>query len=76
MNKTQNVEFVKNYLVQAEKPPVFNTLIRGYLELTTIEIRILLEALVAYKPSTTDKEETQDKLLEMFCPAINNEIGF
>ena len=76
MNKAQKVKFVKNYIIQAETPPQFNTLIRGYLELTSKEIRVLLEALVSYAPPSEEKEEMHEKLLEMFCPAIKKEIGF
>ena len=58
---------VKSYLYEKETSSMkFTTTVRGYLELRTEQIRVLLDALCRYQTKDEKKMEFRDELLEIF----------
>ena len=63
------IEKVKSY-VEFHDSTTFKTrtTIRGYLELRTEQIRVLLDALCSYQSDNKEKMQFRDELLSVFSP--------
>lgn len=61
------IKEVKKYLAFHEgNGPKFTTTIRGYLEIRTEQIRVVLDALCAYESDYEEKMKLRDELLHIF----------
>ena len=62
LTKTEQVQAYLNYL---ETSPIqVNSTVRGFLELNTEDIRVLLEALCQFTPEDSEAKLIKDKPLE------------
>lgn len=61
------VNEVRAYLDEIEQCPFkITSTVRGWLELRTEQIRVLLEALIVYQSPDAEKMEFRDELLNTF----------
>ena len=74
MSVLTKIEQVQAYLNHLKTSPTqVNSTVRGFLELNTEDIRVLLEALCQFNPEDSGAKLIKDKLLEIFYSNKANE---